>query len=491
MPPLGFVNSAPGLFVHHRGGQRATCQRRPARSIVPYMGMSVKKETLPNSQVRLEISVGSEECKAAWNSIVNELSKRSTIKGFRKGRVPKQVLINEFGKERLLASACEEVIEKSINKAIKDGGISAIGQAQVDDDGGVDSIIKDFSPETPLTFKVKLDIWPEATFTASYDQLEVEAEEATLDEALIDKSLQELRKKESFSVLSPEGTKAELGKLVVADLNGFYRNDDNSKGDELPEIADGQSVEINMSEGKYMAGFVEGLIGATVGETRDVNVEFPAQNPRKELAGQKAIFEVTVHAIKDVVLPELDDDFAMKVSEESSLDGLREAIRSRLGTEAEDAQEKNINAAIDSKLASIVEVDLPETLVDNQVKSKFANMMTSFKEKGMSDDQVQAMINKDNFELYKQRALPNVEKSLKVNFAVSKIAKDKELVVESSAIDDQMALVKAELKGEELEEDKLRDQIEAQLERELVFNYLKKTANIKIVPKKEEAVAAS
>lgn len=486
MFPIGFLSSPSTLPGTRRSNFPTICNRRLICTTVPRMGMSIKSEPLPNSQLRLEISVGAEECTAAWNSVVNEMSKRSTIKGFRKGRAPKQVVINEYGKERLLATACEDVIEKSINKAIKDKGISAIGQAQVDDDGGVEAIINQYKPESPLTFRVKVDIWPEATFTESYDNMEIEAEEAPLDETLVDKALEDLRKKESFSVLSPEGTKAELGKVVVADLEGYYRNENNAKGDKLPDIAEGKSVEINMTEGQYMPGFVEGLIGASVGETREVKVEFLPQNPRKELAGQKAIFDVTVHAIKDVVMPELDDDFVMKVSEEKSVEGLRKAIRSRLGTEAQNAQENNINNAIDTKLASIVEVVLPDTLVENQVKTKFANMMASFKDKGMTDDQVKAMINKDNYELYKKRALPNVEKNLKVNFAVSRIAKDNQLVVEKSTVDNQMALVKAELKGEEVEEEKVRDQIEAQLERELVLNHIKETAKISLVPKKEE-----
>lgn len=489
MIPIAFLTTPLRLpCSSRRNTLPSACNRRPVHPfVVPRMGMSVKTESLPHSQLRLEISVGAEECTAAWNTVVSELVKRSTINGFRKGRAPKQMVINEFGKERVSASACEEVIEKSIKKAIEDGKLTVIGQAQIHEEGGVETIIKDFKPDAPLTFNVKVDVWPDAVLTEPYENMEIEAEEVALDDALVDNALEELQKKESFSVLSPEGTKAELGKMVLADLDGFYSQDDNTKGEKLPELADGQSVEINMTEGQYMPGFVEGLIGASVGETRDVNVEFPMQNPRKELAGQKAIFEVKVHAIKDIVLPELDDDFAMKVSEDNTIEGLRKTIRSRLGTEAENAQEKNINIALDQRLASIVEVEIPETLVESQVQNKFATMLASFRDKGMSEAQVKAMVTKENYDLYKQRALPNVEKNLRVNFAVSKIAKENQLVVDKEEIDGQMELVKAELKGQPLEEeDKVRDQIESQLERELVLNLLKKTAKISVVPKKEE-----
>lgn len=448
--------------------------------------MSIKTAPLPNSQVSLEISVGQEECTAAWNATLKELTKRANIKGFRKGNAPKQVVINEYGRETIKASACEEVIEKSIQKALKDAKINAIGQAEIDTDGGVDSVIANYDPKSPLTFKVKIDVWPDATFSATYENLDIEAEESAFDESLVDKALEDLRKKEAFSVIAPEGSTAKLGQKLVGSMVGYYRKEDGTTGDKLPEIADGESIEIEMAEGKFMPGFVEGLIGVGVNETRNVNVDFPQMNARPELAGVKAIFQVTIEAIQDVVLPELNDDFAKQVSEETSLGDLRKTIKDRLDTEAGNAQEKNINKAIDDKLASITEVDFPESLVENQVKNKFATMLSSFKDNGMTDSQVKAMVTKENYELYKGRARGNVEKTLRVNFAVSKIAKEENITIPEEEIENQMALVRAELKGQEMEEDRIRDQIEAQLEHDLVLQHIKKTAKVTIVPPKQD-----
>lgn len=486
MRPLAFLNPLTTPSFVQRPVVARTCVRRPVFVITPRMGMSVKSEVLPNSQLGLEISVGKEECSAAWDSIVTELSKKSEMKGFRKGKVPKQVIISRYGRDTILASACEEVLEKSINKAIKDGEISAIGQAQVDSEGGVEELIKQFSPETPLTFKVKIDVWPEAEFISPYENLEVEAEEAVVGEHLVEKALEDLRKKESFSVLSGADEKVSMGKLVIADLTGYYREEDGSRGKKLPEIADGDAVEVEMKEGQYMAGFVEGMVGMATNEVRDVSVEFPQKNPRPELAGLKAIFEVKVNAIKDIVLPELNDDFAQQVSEEKTMDGLKTVIRARLGTEAESAQEKNINKSLDDELSSIVKVDLPATLVENQCKNKFAKMLASFQDKGMSDEQVKAMVTPENFELYKKQAQPNVERTLRINFAVSKIAKDQNIEVNSEEVEDQMTLVRSEMKGQEFDEAQARDQVESELEHDLVLEFLKQSAKVTLVPKKEE-----
>lgn len=449
--------------------------------------MSVKSSPLPQSQLGLEISVGAEECKAAWDTVLRELVSKSTLKGFRKGKAPRKMVINEFGRERVLACACEEVIEKSIKKAIDDSKLSVIGQAKISDDGGVDSVIKLYQPDAPLTFNVTVDVWPQAIFKEPYENLEVTAEESVLDEDLIDTALEDLRKKEAFSVLAAADCTAQLGQLLVADLEGYYRNDDGTRGAKLPDIADGSSVEIKMNEGTYMPGLVEGMIGVRAGEERDVNVEFPMQNPRKELAGRKALFNIRVHAIKDVVLPELNDEFAKKVSEDITLVALRETIRQRLSSEAESGQEKNINNAIDARLADMIEVEIPETLVESQLQNKFANMLASFKDNGMNDNQIKQMVTKENFELYKGRTRPSVEKTLKVNFAISTIAKENGITIDKEEIDAQMDLVRAELRGrEDIEEDKVRDQIEAQLEREQVLILLKKTAKINIIPPKKE-----
>ncbi len=452
------------------------------------MGLSVKKETLPKSQVGLEISVEAEDCQAAWDSAIREISKKVTVDGFRKGKVPKKIIEAQYN-PTLRATACENLIEKSIQKALKEADLNAIGQAQFTADSAVEDMLMKFNPKSDFTFKVTVDVWPKTTFKESYDALKVEAEEVPFDDSLIDEAMEELRKKESFSVLAGEDATAELGKLCVIDLVGWYENEDGSKGDELPDIADGNSLEVTLEQGKFFPGFIEGILGAKVGELRTVNIQFPENTPRKELAGRKAIFDVTISGIKDIVLPEIDDIFVQRVSECLTVEELRQQIRERLDTESENAQNANINSAIEDRLAEIVDVELPETLIENQVQKNFANMMAGFQKNGMSSEQVKAMVTKENFELYKQRGKPRAEKSLRVNFAVSQVAKELGLELNPEEVEGQMSLARAEAKGEELDEAVLKDQIEGQLERDLVLKTLKETATITIVPKKEEEEA--
>lgn len=485
MQTPSFATSASSRLQLHNYGLRSTSVRPILYRASPRMGLSVKTETLPKSQIGLEISVEASDCQAAWNSAIREISKKVTVDGFRKGKVPKKIIETQYN-PTLRATACENLIEKSIQKALKEVEVNAIGQAQFTPDSAVEDMLLKFDPHSDFTFKVTVDVWPETKFTESYENLKIEAEEVPFDDSLVDDALEELRKKESFSVLAGEDATAEIGKLCVVDLVGWYENEDGSKGDELPDIADGKSIEVTLEEGKFFPGFVEGLIGAKAGEQRTVNITFPANAPRAELAGRKAIFDVTVSAIKDMMLPEIDDIFVQRVSECLTVEELRNQIKDRLDTESERAQTSNINKAIEDRLAEIVSVELPETLVENQVQKNFANMMAGFQSNGMSREQVKAMVTKENYELYKQRGKSKAEKGLSVSFAVSQIVKEMGLELNPEEIEGQMSLARAEVKGEEIDEAKLKDQIESQLERDLVLAKLKETATITIVPKKEE-----
>ncbi len=254
----GFVSSGfSSRWLNGTARSSVTAVRPANQCSVLRMGLQVKTEPLPRSQIGLEISVGKEECMAAWNSIIKELQKNATVNGFRKGNVPRQIIVNRFGEERIRASACEEVIEKSIQKALADAGINAIGQAEFNTEGGVETVIRNYSPKSELTFKVKVDVWPECSFTAPYMELEVEAEEPLFDESLIDNALDQMRKKESFSVLSPAGTSADIGNWLSSIWSASIETRTEVRGTVFRKLPMEMQSKVTLETGKYMAGFVE------------------------------------------------------------------------------------------------------------------------------------------------------------------------------------------------------------------------------------------
>jgi len=450
------------------------------------MAVSISSETkLPDSQVGLTITADSDETTQVLDKIMKEFSKKATVPGFRKGKVPKQVLLSHIGKRNVYGSACEELFNISVGKALKESNVNFIGQAELDVDD-VEKLIAEFHPGSPFSFGIKIDVWPETEIVGEYKGLEIEAEEEPFDERLIDEALVELQKKHSSTMLAGDGSVAELGKVLVASMSGYYAKEDGSKGEALPEIADGKSIEITMEHGLYMSGFVEGLVGVKVGDVKLVPVEFAANAPRAELRGVKALFEVSVEAIKDRILPDLDDEFAKLVSDEDTMDGLRSTIRARMDEESRKVTQNNVQKAIESQLMQIVQVQVPKTLIEERLQNKFATMMADFKGQGMDDAQVKAMITPENFEKYAKSARPNVVKQLRLSFAYSKIAEMEDLKANEQEIEDQIVIVKGELKGEEVDEDKLRETVEAEVTREKVLEFLKQNSNVKLIPKQKQ-----
>eukprot|EP00173_Palmaria_palmata_P003870 Plantae.Rhodophyta-Palmaria_palmata.ctg4292.p1 GENE.Plantae.Rhodophyta-Palmaria_palmata.ctg4292~~Plantae.Rhodophyta-Palmaria_palmata.ctg4292.p1 ORF type:complete len:401 (-),score=110.70 Plantae.Rhodophyta-Palmaria_palmata.ctg4292:304-1350(-) len=330
-----------------------------------------------------------------------------------------------------------------------------------------------------------VDVWPVAELTGDYTGLSVTADRAPFDESVVGETLEGLQRKEAFTVLSPEGTKAEIGKVCVANMVGFYRKDDGERGEPLPDIASGDMIEIKMHIGQYMPGFVEGIVGMECGDMRAVNVEFPVQSSRPELAGQKAVFDVTLHAVKDEVLPDLDDDFAKNMTESPTLEALKDTIRERLSVESANKTKANVDRALEDALVAITNVELPETMVENRIKDKFANFLSDMKSNGMTDTQVKALVTKENYDLYKERARANVERALTANFAIQAIAEKEKgangISVSNQEVDDQLLLIRGELKNDQEysdNEESYRDKVRAQLEKDAVFAFLKESATV-------------
>jgi FKBP-type peptidyl-prolyl cis-trans isomerase (trigger factor) len=206
-----------------------------------------------------------------------------------------------------------------------------------------------------------------------------------------------------------------------------------------------------------------------------------------ELRGVEAIFDVTIKGLKDTTFPALDDDFAKKIGAAESLADLKTKIRESISQESAVSTSKNINKALEDEIVKLVDVDIPETLIDEQTKTKFANMMSDFKAKGMDDAQVKNMITKENFEKYKKTSYNNTVRSLRISFVIGEIAKKEGIKVDAAELESEMANIRQQYAGEEIDEEQARSRVEAELERKKVLEFLKNANTVKLIPKKAAA----
>jgi len=245
------------------------------------------------------------------------------------------------------------------------------------------------------------------------------------------------------------------GAVVIVDLVGFKKKDDGSKGEKLPDLAIGENVEVVMEKGKFFNGFVESIEGLEAGDEAAVPVTFPSNHKVNELRGVEAIFDVTIKGLKDMVFPALDDEFAAKTGAAQTLADLKVKIRDSIAQESAVSTSNNINKALEEAIVKLVDVEIPETRIDEQTKTKFANMMSDFKAKGMDDAQVKQMITKDNFEKYKKTSYDNTVRSLRISFVIGEIAKKEAIKVDPSELEAEMANVRQQYKGEEIDEEQV------------------------------------
>jgi len=448
---------------------------------------------LEDSSVEVTITAPAQATQAAYDKALAEVSKSLTIPGFRKGaKIPPAVLENAMaargGKNAIRIQAINDLANRLIEPALKeDHGLEPIGQPALS--MGAEELAEKFVPGEDLEMVVKCDVWPEVKFkevegdSKAYFGLKGKYQRKPFDQAKFDTALRDLR--ERYAVLTPledSAHKLGMGDACVVNMNGFMANDDGSKGEPLPNAASGDDVEVILGEGRYMEGLVEGLLGATVGETVQVTVTFPERLKDKTLAGKTAIFDVTVESASSRSLPELDDAFAAQVREGLTIESLNAELRKAVDEEDSKQFVNQRNEAIAKALAEVMEVQVPDTIVTTQAREKYATMMAEFRDQGMADEEIKKLITPENFLKYKDIYKGDIIKDFKVTLAVEELAKLENIEVPAYQIDEQMENLKMEAQqaGDEFDEGMVRQRVQATLQSRLVFDFLAENADLEI-----------
>jgi len=449
-------------------------------------------ESLPESAVELTITAPAQSTQAAYDKAVTELSKNLSIPGFRKGaKIPPAVIENAMaakgGKNAIKVQAINDLANRLIGSALKDDhGLEPIGQPSLSQTA--EELAESFNPGSELILKVKCDVWPDITFVEnehekSYFNLKGTYKRKPFDQARFDVAMKDL--KDRYASLTPiedAGHKLAMGDSCVVNMEGFMSNEDGTKGEPLPNAASGDDVEVILGEGRYMDGLVEGILGASVGDTVQVVVTFPERLKDKTLAGKTAIFDVTVQSASTRTLPELTDDFANTVRPGLTADSLVAELKKAI--DEEDAKQfvPERNAALSKALADVVSAEVPDTIVTTQAREKYAQMMAEFRDQGMADEEIKKMITPENFLKYKDIYKADIVNDFKITLAVEEIVKLEKLEVPAYQIEEQMENLKMEAQqaGDEIDEAQIESRVRATLESRLAFDFLAEHSDLEV-----------
>ncbi|KHG40686.1 MAG: trigger factor [Aphanizomenon flos-aquae KM1D3_PB] len=439
--------------------------------------MKVTQEKLPASQIGLQIEITPEITKQKYEQAIRKLTNTANIPGFRKGKVPRQILIQRIGNLRVKATALEEMLQEGIDQAIKQEAITALGQPQLS--SSFDELIVNYEPGKPLTFTASVDVFPEVKLN-QYTGLEVKAEEIKYDPTQVDTVIEAQREK-SATLVPVEGRAAQIGDMAVIDFKGVIAKTEGDDPDSEPKPipgGEGTDFQVELQEDKFIPGFVLGIVGMNPGETKEVSAQFPDPYGNEELSGKAALFTITLKEIKTKELPELDDDFAQSVSDFETLEQLRASLEERYQKEAADKTKDNQQEALVKELLNHVEIDLPTTLIDQEIDAMLSQTAMKLSEQGID---VKKLFTQEIIPQLRDRSKPEAIERLKRTLSLQEIGKRESIEVATAEVQARVALLMAEYPDQDLDENRLRGVVKEELLTKKIVDWLLERSSVELV----------
>ena len=380
--------------------------------------MKVTAEHGENREVTLTIEVEQDKLAKASEGAAKRISSRVNIPGFRKGKAPRRIVENFVGKDAILQEAFEGLAQKAFEDALTEQNMEPVTRPEID--------IVPLEDGKDVVFTAKFTQRPDVRL-GSYKGLAVPKEEVTVADEDIDRQIEGMRQHQGTLVDAPADAAVKNDDFVTLDFEGFVDGAafEGGKGEDYP---------LQIGSGSFIPGFEDQLIGAKVGEERDVNVTFPEEYHAENLKGKDAVFKCKIRSIKSRELPELDDAFAKKASKFETLAELREDVRKNLLAAAErKAETERRSKAIDMATDHCT-MEIPPVMVENRITAMIQEMAMRLEQQGMSLEQYLQYAGLDIGKIredYRETA----EKNVRTDLMLEEVAKAEGIKVEGSDLD--------------------------------------------------------
>ncbi len=380
-----------------------------ASAAVP-ASLKVTTSPRPGSRLALEVAVPAGRSQSSYDAALEKLSRSVKLPGFRKGKVPRPVLLQQIGPLRVRATALEELVDSVFRDALAQEEIPAIGQPELA--GGFEALLERFAPGEELTLILELDVEPTPSLKVTKG-LVVASEAVSYDPARVEDWIEQSRQKLA-SLVPVEDRPAQAGDVSVVDFSGTFSDD----GSPISG-GSGEGMEVELEEGRMIPGFVAGVIGMAVGDTKTVACQFPEEYPQEDCRGRAASFVLTLTDLKTKELPELDDAFAQQASDKETLAELRTDLEARLQEDAQRRDKANRHDALLDALVEQLEVELPETLVQEEIRALLEQTAGQLSQQGMD---VRKLFTPELVRSLRDTSRPEAEKRLRRSLALKALA---------------------------------------------------------------------
>lgn len=398
--------------------------------------MSVQVENLEKNMAKLTVEVSPEDFEKAVQAAYMKNKNRITIPGFRKGKAPRIMIEKMYGAGIFYEDAANALIQEEYPKAAEESKLDIVSQPEID--------IVQIEKGKSFIFTAEVAVKPEVTL-GEYKGVEVEVSPVEVTEEEVAGELRKEQENNSRTI-DVDDRAVEQGDMITLDFEGFVDGEafEGGKGTDYP---------LTIGSNSFIPGFEDQLVGAQIGEEKEVNVTFPENYHANDLAGKPAVFKCTVKSIKVKELPELDDEFAKDVSEFDTLEEYKADIEKNLKERKEEvAKREREDKAVDAVIAN-AQMDIPEPMIQNQINQLMQDFIRRMQAQGLSIDQYYQFTGLDNAKVQEQMR-PQALKRIQSRLVLEKIAEVENIQISDEKFDEE---VKRMADMYKMEADKLKE----------------------------------
>ena len=398
--------------------------------------MSLQVEKMEKNMAKLTIEVSAEELDKAMQNAYLKARGKISIPGFRKGKAPRKMIEQMYGKGIFLEDAANALIPEHYSKALEECDLEIVSQPEID--------VTQAEPGKAFIFTAEVAVKPEVTL-GEYKGVEVPKSETEVTDEDIDAEIKKEQEKNSRTV-TVEDRGAENGDITTIDFEGFVDGVafEGGKGTDYP---------LTLGSGSFIPGFEDQLVGAKAGDHVEVNVTFPEEYQAAELAGKAAVFQCDVKKVETKELPELDDDFAQDVSEFDTLAEYREDVKKNLTEKKEkEARAAKENAAVDKAIEN-AEMEIPDAMLNTQVRQMMNDFASRMQSQGLTMEQYFQFTGM-TAEKMQEEMKPQALKRIQTRLVLEKIAETENIEVSKDEVNEEISKMAEMYK---MEADKLKE----------------------------------
>lgn len=399
--------------------------------------MSLQVERLEHNMAKLTIEVPTEEVEKALQAAYLKERGKISLPGFRKGRVPRQMIEKMYGPEVFYDEAANRMISEAYAKAYDECELELVSQPKIE--------ITQLEKGKEFIFTAEVAVKPEVKL-GEYKGLKVDKVSTRVTQKEVDEEIDKERERNARTIDVTDRAVQDKDQITL-DFEGFVDGVafEGGKASDYP---------LTIGSGAFIPGFEDQLIGANIDEEKEINVTFPEEYQAKELAGKAAVFKCTVHSIKAKELPELDDEFVSDVSEKSeTVDAYKAEVKAKIKERKEnEGKQKREDQSVEQAVAN-AEMDIPEAMISFQSRQMVDDFARRIMQQGMTMEQYFQFTGLSE-EKMMEEFKPEAEKRIRTRLTLEAIVAAENIEVSEERLDEELQKMADSYK---MEVDKLKE----------------------------------